>query len=564
MADLDGNATPYSWKQGPPKVDYRNQRIHVVNYRAQYDPFTIGDFTGGNVYSGEVTPYSVFPSWNHWPVAQIPSDGRYASFPDRAAHSSLTHVFLPDFRAGSGDRPFQEKLLMEGMSKLGAKELAPLARSWLQAPEIESLSDCRGQGYDPSQRAYVLCATGAAPSFRIAASAERPIVNPCFVVRNWNCEDNARLEINSAAQSGGRNFRQGIVRDPNGRPSLVVWLQHEATGPTTFTLRGARPEASAGTVKPMTWTTVPQLAADSVAVTMSAMALPGIGAQYFFECSEGPGHSSGWQSESTFTDSGLPPDAELAYRVKARDAYFAETEWSPVARIKTAAAPAPVIWNLDEGEGKTIRDSAGQHEGVIHGAATWVPGIAGKALHLDGKSYVQLNRSEELRSNGSFTWSAWIRTTQGGTILARAGAGRDWQRGGKVMFVQNGRLRFDVGWVGATGADAPVADGKWHHVAVAVSARGDGDNIQCFVNGRLSGRGRLNVAEHNEQGLPIRIGFCSDNFPPGQSGFVGDLDEVRWHPYAVKASDIEQLFLAGKPAGGNAGESVPNQNSRNP
>ncbi|MCU0779083.1 MAG: hypothetical protein MUF86_15650 [Akkermansiaceae bacterium] len=60
-------------------------------------------------------------------------------------------------------------------------------------------------------------------------------------MRNWNGEANAGLEINSAAQAGGPDFRQGIVRDPNGRPSLVVWLQHEATGPTTFTLRGARP-----------------------------------------------------------------------------------------------------------------------------------------------------------------------------------------------------------------------------------------------------------------------------------------------------------------------------------
>jgi hypothetical protein len=30
--------------------------------------------------------YAVFPSWNHWPVAQMPSDGRYAAYPDRAAH----------------------------------------------------------------------------------------------------------------------------------------------------------------------------------------------------------------------------------------------------------------------------------------------------------------------------------------------------------------------------------------------------------------------------------------------------------------------------------------------
>jgi hypothetical protein len=215
-------------------VDYRNQRIHVVNYRAQYDPFTIGDFTGGNVYSGEVTPYSVFPSWNHWPVAQIPSDGRYASFPDRAAHSSLTHAFVPDFRAGSGDRPFQEKLLMEGMSKRGAQELAPLARSWLQAPEIEALSDCRDQHYDPAQRAYVLSATGAAPSFRIAASAARPIVNPCFVVKKWGDAD-AKLALD------GKNIRQGKDLRFGHRPTLegtdlIVWIKTESQAARTFRL----------------------------------------------------------------------------------------------------------------------------------------------------------------------------------------------------------------------------------------------------------------------------------------------------------------------------------------
>ena len=153
---------------------------------------------------------------------------------------------MPDFRAESGDRPFQEKLLMEGMSKLGARELAPLARSWLQAPEIESLSDCRDQRYDPSQRAYVLSATGAAPSFRIAATAERPIVNPCFVVRNWNCEDNARLEINSAAQvwraelpprHRARSERKAVARRLVAAGSHGVGHLHRARRPAGGFLR---------------------------------------------------------------------------------------------------------------------------------------------------------------------------------------------------------------------------------------------------------------------------------------------------------------------------------------
>ena len=135
LATLDGETREYSWKKGPPRgVDYRDTKIHVINFKGEYDPFTIGDFEKGNVYGGELTDYSVFPSWNHWPVAQMPSDGRYAKHPDRTAHSSLTHVVPAVYRNQEGKRPYQERLLLEGMSKQSPAELATLARSWLHAP----------------------------------------------------------------------------------------------------------------------------------------------------------------------------------------------------------------------------------------------------------------------------------------------------------------------------------------------------------------------------------------------------------------------------------------------
>ncbi len=94
MVSLDGEEVQYSWIEGPPpNVDLPEGKvIQHVNYKSEYDPITIGNFVGSNVYGGELTPYAVFPTWNHWPVAQMPSDGRYAIFPDRTAHSSLTHV----------------------------------------------------------------------------------------------------------------------------------------------------------------------------------------------------------------------------------------------------------------------------------------------------------------------------------------------------------------------------------------------------------------------------------------------------------------------------------------
>ncbi len=68
------------------------------------------------------------------------------------------------------------------------------------------------------------------------------------------------------------------------------------------------------------------------------------------------------------------------------------------------------------------------------------------------------------------------------------------------------------------------------------------NNIQCYVDGRLSGSGRLAVAQHKEAGLPIRIGFCNEDFPLPQSGFVGDLDEVGWYTYALSPVQVEEVF----------------------
>ena len=69
------------------------------------------------------------------------------------------------------------------------------------------------------------------------------------------------------------------------------------------------------------------------------------------------------------------------------------------------------------------------------------------------------------------------------------------------------------------------------------------------MDARLSGSGQLNVAQHNEKRLPVRIGFCNDNFPPGQSGFLGDLDDVRWYRHPLSPVEIVHLYEAHKNTG---------------
>jgi len=230
LADIKGNVERYNWVDGPPDdVDYDNKKIHIVNYKAEYDPYTIGDFRGGNVYGGEVTDYAVFPSWNHWPVGQMPSDGRYASFPDRTSHSSLTHVWVPTYKEKFGNRPYEEKIMMEGMSNKSPEELVPLAKSWLNPAKLKVESGCRSDGYDRSQRAYVLADTGAEISVVVKASKRTPMINPAFVIKNWG-EADAVLKIDGKKIKRGKSFRYGHRNTLEGS-DLIVWIKKESMKP---------------------------------------------------------------------------------------------------------------------------------------------------------------------------------------------------------------------------------------------------------------------------------------------------------------------------------------------
>ena len=259
LTTIQGEVRRYSWADGPPSADYGGVRIHEVQYQGEYDPFTIagGEKTSGGVYSGEVTDYSVFPSWNHWPVAQMPSDGRYASFPDRTAHSSLTHFSGNEESVWNSDTPYARQLFLEGMSRKGPEELIKLTKSWAQAPEIQALSGCEAFGYHQAKREYPLVATNRHMTVRVNAGEEHPIVNTCFVVRNWGHDGAAEVRIDGAESP---DIRQGTFVDTDGTDTMVIWIQLEAVTPVAFSISGAEPDpdytapsALAERCDPKTW-----------------------------------------------------------------------------------------------------------------------------------------------------------------------------------------------------------------------------------------------------------------------------------------------------------------------
>jgi hypothetical protein len=150
--------------------------IQVVNLKSDWKPFQIVPPNHSSIvpYTGEKT-FAMFEWWNHWPVTQVASSGISAYAPDRASHSSLSHL-LWDASAQTPDSI--TKIMLAGMTTKSATELLPLAKSWLSPPQLTvNGAGFSSEGYDPSQRAFQFTRTSmgsATVQIHLQASADSP------------------------------------------------------------------------------------------------------------------------------------------------------------------------------------------------------------------------------------------------------------------------------------------------------------------------------------------------------------------------------------------------------
>ena len=94
------------------------------------------------------------------------------------------------------------------------------------------------------ERAYHLSAEKETLSFSVEAEDESPLVNPCFVIKNWSGQQKASLRINAKEMASGKQFRQGLVRDTQGKPMLVAWIEMQTTEPVTIALSASGKKAA--------------------------------------------------------------------------------------------------------------------------------------------------------------------------------------------------------------------------------------------------------------------------------------------------------------------------------
>ena len=254
LVNMSGDVHTYSWHDDDLKIEMpepKGANMSYVHLKSQYRPFFIvssdpvktvegtWDSPFFRTYASKMaTGYrqdpvpSVYGWWDHWPVAQVPGDGRWVSTPDRPSHFNLTtFVQWNDYKYTEKTRI---RIMLQGMTDKKPETLVPLAKSWLQAPTMRMLSDGYSvEGYDQSERAYLVEKTNPGHvtpcRFVVQASKDSPLLNPAFIIKNWESQL-ATLSVDGRRIKQGKDFRQGIRRGPLG-DDLILWIRLDVQKP---------------------------------------------------------------------------------------------------------------------------------------------------------------------------------------------------------------------------------------------------------------------------------------------------------------------------------------------
>ena len=101
-------------------------------------------------------------------------------------------------------------------------------------------------------------------------------------------------------------------------------------------------DATPPVTNPPAFHTPPRVIGGNSIVMTAATAYDPSGVDYYFTCTAGSGHDSGWQSSATYTDTGLTPGS-FSYTVKTRDRSPAQNPSTPSAAASATISATPTV-----------------------------------------------------------------------------------------------------------------------------------------------------------------------------------------------------------------------------
>lgn len=312
---------------------------------------------------------------------------------------------------------------------------------------------------------------------------------------------------------------------------------------------------SSVTPNPMTWDSLPAATGVQSIAMQASTAASANGVQYYFACTEGGGHDSDWQSDRSYTDTGLSPNRQYTYTVKARDAFTlteADTSIpaSAVTLLLPPVDPPAAYWKLDDSSGVTARDSSGNgNTGTLQGTLppAWTVGFFGNALtfssETNGGLYVPSSPTIDF-GDEDMSVTFWLKQPTSmadgqeeilikGTIAA-PGSGKRYEFYHKKTTAYN-EFRFAIDDnVVKSEISRPAAafcTGEWVHVAGVRDTVSDA--LRLYANGILQGT------------VSDRTGSISQPEPLyiGDAVMVGSIDDVQVFSSALTGDQVMKLYL---------------------
>ncbi len=294
---------------------------------------------------------------------------------------------------------------------------------------------------------------------------------------------------------------------------------------------------------PMTWETVPYATGDTSIAMVATIASDDLtGVEYYFTCTAGGGNNSDWQDSTFYEDTGLTPDTQYTYQVKARDksSNQNETAYSSPASATTDEDPlVPPPVSLYEFEGDFSNSISGPDATAMGNAQIVTDGERGQVLSLDGSGDYLDCGNDSIEDGGSIiletamTLTAWIKSSDMDGDDGVISYGWAWR-----MLGDGGVVRFKNTTLSVADFSGSVAvdDGNWHHIAVTYDSVAE--VLAIYVDGEEDVSTACTELLNTWDGYQFAVGYVLS----GTHGyFNGLMDDASVYDFALSGEEIQAL-----------------------
>lgn len=151
----------------------------------------------------------------------------------------------------------------------------------------------------------------------------------------------------------------------------------------------------------------------------------------------------------------------------------------------------------------------------------WIDGKVSKDFQLKQVQNIprvfpkQQSKRIDLSGDNDFTFFTRFKTTKNGTLFSKCNNTGRWIPKGKTLYIEDGALVYDIGWLGEIRAGKNFNDGKWHS-AVVTNQNG---TVTLYADGQKLAE-RKNFSAPDQESFVFKIGEAADNFGGAFSGTI--------------------------------------------